>query len=310
MNNSGVLGCHISNGPIDLPDLNRMLAMGLQHYTLLHYQSEYLPTLRSSASGLLLVRYYDTNLLPKSPANYAQAVADEYKYWSLYTHHVVFANELNLQEEGGNGYDDPAAVASWVVTVAQVLRRLAPDIVMHCPALSPNGNWLTYLAHLAVWHKLFDVIDLHVYGTLDSMKQQYDSATKLFPSSTRFFVSEFNGPGAWDFMKWIQGDPRCIAATYFSWHWHNPPDWWSLDLRGSYLEQQLLKLKENTMALEDEFPNEYAAWVAAGGITANLRKHLIGIGSIVPSPSDLRFLADECKASAEQLRNALANYPF
>ena len=64
------------------------------------------------------------------------------------------------------------------------------------------------------------------------------------------------------------------------------------------------------MTLAEQYPNEYQAWVAAGGIENNFRKHLLGIGSIKPTPDDLKMLARECRASVDQLVNALNAYPF
>ena len=64
------------------------------------------------------------------------------------------------------------------------------------------------------------------------------------------------------------------------------------------------------MTLAEQYPNEYQAWVAAGGIENNLKKHLLGIGSITPTADDLKMLARECRASVDQLVNALNAYPF
>ena len=62
--------------------------------------------------------------------------------------------------------------------------------------------------------------------------------------------------------------------------------------------------------LKDQYPDAFAAWEAAGGITNNFKKHLLGIGVLAPTADDLKFLADETQASVTQLRNALDRYPL
>lgn len=62
--------------------------------------------------------------------------------------------------------------------------------------------------------------------------------------------------------------------------------------------------------LSEQFPDEYDAWVNAGGIENNFRAHLLGTGVIDPSADDLRMLTSNAKSAAEQAQNAVANYPF
>jgi hypothetical protein len=66
-----------------------------------------------------------------------------------------------------------------------------------------------------------------------------------------------------------------------------------------------------TMSYIDRYPTEYRSWVAAGGAENNFRKHIMAIsGDYVPTPDDIKFLADELKAGIEQLGLALAKRPF
>lgn len=64
------------------------------------------------------------------------------------------------------------------------------------------------------------------------------------------------------------------------------------------------------MALKDQYPAEFAAWEAAGGVENNLRKHLLATGTLKAKAADLRFLADEAAGADKQLQLALAGYPF
>ena len=68
--------------------------------------------------------------------------------------------------------------------------------------------------------------------------------------------------------------------------------------------------KEEPMSLASQFPNEYRAWLEAGGIENNFRAHLLGTGVIKPTADDLKILAAQALASAKQLQNALNDYPF
>jgi hypothetical protein len=62
--------------------------------------------------------------------------------------------------------------------------------------------------------------------------------------------------------------------------------------------------------LSEQFPNEYAEWVAAGGIENNFRAHLLGIGSLKPTKEDVPILAGQVKAASEQLAAVVAKLPF
>ena len=67
----------------------------------------------------------------------------------------------------------------------------------------------------------------------------------------------------------------------------------------------------NTVAtLAEQYPTIYREWVQAGGIETNFRAHLIGIGVLKPTADDLKTLAGNTLAAAQQLKNALTSYPF
>ncbi len=62
--------------------------------------------------------------------------------------------------------------------------------------------------------------------------------------------------------------------------------------------------------LSEQFPNEYNAWINAGGIENNFRAHLLGIGVLQPTNNDLAFLVEQMQASSNQVRNLVTNHPF
>lgn len=66
----------------------------------------------------------------------------------------------------------------------------------------------------------------------------------------------------------------------------------------------------STLSLIQQYPEQFKAWEAAGGVENNFRKHLLGIGELQPSSEDLKFLADEMLASAVQTQGAVKNFPF
>ncbi len=89
-------------------------------------------------------------------------------------------------------------------------------------------------------------------------------------------------------------------------------DWASYDVAGEPAIETLLSegVEEGPVALKDQYPAQYAAWVAAGGIENNFRAHLLGIGEIQPMRSDIPILAGQVKAATDQLTNVVARLPF
>lgn len=64
------------------------------------------------------------------------------------------------------------------------------------------------------------------------------------------------------------------------------------------------------MALKDQFPADYAAWVAAGGDPeASFRAHLMGIGRLPAGKAEAIALADSLKGTAEQIKNIVTALP-
>ncbi len=90
-------------------------------------------------------------------------------------------------------------------------------------------------------------------------------------------------------------------------------DWAGYDVAGESAIKALVGEIGNggeTVALKDQYPAQYAAWVAAGGIENNLRSHLLAIGVIAPTKADVPVLAGQVKAATDQLTNVVARLPF
>jgi len=58
--------------------------------------------------------------------------------------------------------------------------------------------------------------------------------------------------------------------------------------------------------LSQQYPVQYAEWVAAGGIEANFRLHLLGIGAIPATAKDVLDLARTALAQAKGVLDNLS----
>lgn len=183
--------------------------------------------------------------------------------------------------------------------------HLAVDLDL--PALSPTGNWLAGLDAYehADLHDLFDRFDAHCYPGSETAYRQVMARFPDRPVS----VTEFNGI---DPASFLAGLPEDVEDAYwFIWRWENPPEGSpDVDLAGSEYEQSF-SLADNipdeggTMDLEELFPDLFNAWVEAGGIHNNFRKHLLGVGAVPAVREDLDFLVDEAASGLAQLRGTL-----
>lgn len=112
----------------------------------------------------------------------------------------------------------------------------------------------------------------------------------------------------------LERDPRVLGAVVFT---AGPTDDWEafdtdgLDISSLYdAVAPTPSNEENTeggeMKLSEQYPREYAEWVAAGGVENNLKSHLLALGRLTPTMQDLQFLADEMMAKAQQVKNVAA----
>ncbi len=108
---------------------------------------------------------------------------------------------------------------------------------------------------------------------------------------------------------WLTRMPSSVAAM-FLYCSGGVYGWSGFEVAGVPEIESLMQEVVKVASLQEQFAAEYQAWVAAGGITNNFRKHLIGIGRIQPTADDLRMLAAECGASVAQMQAAIARFPF
>jgi hypothetical protein len=105
----------------------------------------------------------------------------------------------------------------------------------------------------------------------------------------------------------IARDPYVLGATVFT---AGPThDWDAFDV-DEVTPLIMAKMEERRMALKDQFPNEYAAWVAAGGVENNFLTFLVGQGKIKPTKEIVKKMAGEVIAKATELQRAVDALPL
>ncbi|MBX6770894.1 MAG: hypothetical protein IRY83_04160 [Chloroflexi bacterium] len=111
----------------------------------------------------------------------------------------------------------------------------------------------------------------------------------------------------------LQRDSYMIGATVFT--AGATDDWRDFDTDGitDPLLARLSAVRQTggtAMALKDQFPNEYAAWVAAGGVENNFLTFLVGQGKIKPTKEIVKKMAGEVIAKATELQRAVDALPL
>jgi hypothetical protein len=254
-----------------------------------------------------------------TPAEFAEhhreAIRARAPHCALY----LLGNEPNVAVEEWHG--DSFAWREWTLQTYRLLKLEFPSLRFAAAALSPTGDhregpleWLRQAPALDCWA-------IHAYW--QSSIEEALTWVARFAEGERH-VTEYNrvgGPDVPEYVAFLQG---CAAlgvhsASYFilsgtdDWqrYWLSSSQLAELARPGGALDTPggMTDMPES-MPLAEQFPQQYAEWVAAGGVENNLRKHLLGIGLLAPSAADLRFLADEAGASLKQLQEALRAYPF
>jgi GH25 family lysozyme M1 (1,4-beta-N-acetylmuramidase) len=152
----------------------------------------------------------------------------------------VFANELDLNSERGDGEDDwsnlenrYALIGGWAFSLIPMLRQALPGTRLHWPAWTPDHQSLDY-GHL--WRPaadLTDCVDFHAYDSLMNIAGQYSLYRSEFPDKP-LCLTEWHCKGDLDeerrVLHWMAEmmavDPLFEAAYFFIYRWHDHPGWW------------------------------------------------------------------------------------
>lgn len=231
------------------------------NFVVLHLNKGYVPDLRAHyPNALIVMRAYLQNWYNQDPIAWAQQIASLANELKPYTVDWTFANEQNLSGEGHpngapfNGTPYPPAqvytdINNWNLKVIAELRRDAPFVRIHFPALSQghsddqnDAGYVGFeLCRASV--ESCDVLDVHTYwnvgnpdGSVDSpyYGKRYEKLHALFPNKP-LFISEYGGtfpntPGAADEYKhWLDTLPDYITgAAAFIWDSDAPNAAWRI----------------------------------------------------------------------------------
>lgn len=151
-------------------------------------------------------------------------------------------NELDLNDERGDGEDDYddlpdrfARVGSFLARVVPRLRDGLPDDCdIHFGAWTPDHHALEYVESWRSAVDLCDVVDFHGYDSLDKIRGQYNAYRTTFPDA-RLALTEWHCRGdaveERRVLQWLADmmavDHRFDAAYRFIWEWFDAPEWWS-----------------------------------------------------------------------------------
>jgi len=159
------------HGPNKTPtEISRMLAVGLDCYTVVDHFEQVRQIRTVRPNGVILIRPYFTGGLAVDPVETAQRACDHMVQYLDVTKHLVIGNEPNI--EGPFDAMEPNSwkgLNNWVLRTAEVVRRNLPEVVLHFPAVSPgvgddpdilNPPGLEYCREAV---EECDVLDQHVY---------------------------------------------------------------------------------------------------------------------------------------------------
>lgn len=187
---------------------------------------------------------------------------------------LVWANELDLNSERGDGEDDwqnlerrYALIGGWAYSVVQMLKQWSPQTRIHWPAWTPDHDALD---HLGAWRdaaSLCDVVDFHAYDSLANIQRQYTAHRQAFPSRP-LALTEWHCKGDLGeeeaVLQWLAltmaEDPLFDAAYFFIWRWWDHPSWWSDAWDIEHDPDRLALFRSPPIALEPEPMPETKPW--------------------------------------------------
>lgn len=144
----------------------------------------------------VLLRPYADAIPTYEPRRWAQECYARFAWWGIPEAELIPANEINLAGEHGpmteHGTPDWNKQVEWLKAFAEAWRKLWPHNQLHLPALSPSpdrghyNGWIIYRA--AGLHQMYDVVDVHAYGSTAVAEVRTAAAFWGKPIS----VTEFN----------------------------------------------------------------------------------------------------------------------
>lgn len=123
-------------------ELERMLAMGVDNFTILHADDGLLSRIREARpKGVILVRHYLKLWSEWDPIKWAREWAKRAARMRKWTLHHTLANEQNLPEEGGGlSKEWFRRIDDWNYTSIREFKRLCPWAIVHWPALESGHS--------------------------------------------------------------------------------------------------------------------------------------------------------------------------
>lgn len=123
-------------------ELEKMLAMGVDNFTILHMNGELLPRIRESRpKAVILVRHYLKSWPERDPIRWARECAKRAIMMRRWTLHHTMANEQNLPEEGGGlSKEWFQRIDHWNYASIREFKRLCPWAIVHWPALASGHS--------------------------------------------------------------------------------------------------------------------------------------------------------------------------
>ena len=236
-------GCGWPNGPVDDAAI---LALPSAHLLMLATEGRYHYDAAVVAGKRVLWRSIPRRgkhpaELGWSPARFVAETINLTDAPTLPLTDFVFANELDLRDERGDGEDDWANLAQryaliggWALSVVQSLRQWAPGVRLHWPAWTPDHDAFNYFESWAPAARACQVVDFHAYDSLDRIETVYHNYRLAFPNKP-LALTEWHCKGdleeerrvlAW-LAETMAADPLFDAAYFFIWRWHDAPGWWS-----------------------------------------------------------------------------------
>jgi hypothetical protein len=227
-------------------DIDGMLGMGVDCFTVLQLNSDLIPRIRQARPhAVILVRHYLSKWTDNDPVEWARTCAVVADGLRPYTLHHTLANEQNLPEEGGGmSREWFIRINDWNLKSIAEFKRLCPWAVVHWPALASghsedkddfeDGTIGYEICRPSI--ELADVLDHHDYwntpdqlfGTELSLWYafRFRWAHEFFPQKP-IFISECGwmghgqDPNAGDHYLYFFGKlydyPYVIGATPFIW---------------------------------------------------------------------------------------------